>query len=141
MFIDEPAPSDPDGTTVTAIPARLLLASCAREAARQARQIALMDEAFGTALAPARSGGQGTPNSDALFHALRSRLQEIDRLRQEAQGLADVLHLLAAAPTETDVPTDRIRACTPLVALRDRLVQERMGTCHADRMEHTEPRL
>lgn len=122
MFIDEPTPSGIHVATTTAIPARALLRACAQEAERHARQIAFLDEAFGTAIAPAETSDDMPPQPDRLLQVLHRRLQQIDSLRQEAQGLAAILHLLASAPMEMDVPTDCIRTCTPLVALRDRLM-------------------
>ena len=124
MFIeDSPADLPPNTQVDSNISTRLLLAACAREADRQARKIAHLDMAFGQALEARRCGDlQSTPLA-SLPRTLAVNLQQIDRLRQEMQGLANVLDLLAHVPSmDGDLRSDLIRTCTPLVALRDRLL-------------------
>lgn len=123
MFIDEdPAPHpahDSSGAEVGVAP---LLIACAAEATRQAAEVARMDEGFGLALEASRRDGAGMP-APALGRELAASLQQIDRLRQETQGLARVLTLLARVTDRRGMlPVADVRACTPLVALQHRLL-------------------
>lgn len=82
-FDDSPAPPAP------AVPARQLLAACAGEAARLAGAIDRLDREMARLLREVDRPGT-VP-------------QQIDLLRQEAAGLAALLHLVAGAPTPDHV--------------------------------------
>lgn len=129
MFVDDRSigapPHIPDAA---AIPARRLLQACAREAWRQAAEAARLDAAFGDVLA-----ATGTPapdgTSQGLTRTISEKLQQIDRLRQETQGLAALLDHLAALPSlASPVSTDQLRSCVPLVTQQDRLMSPPVRT-------------
>lgn len=120
LFDDDPggvAAPDPMPLHVTA---DALLAACATEAAGQAQALHRLDAALGRAVTLARNGaGDGA----ALVAALTADLQHADRLRQEAEGLARALTLLAAVPMhDHHLTADQVRGCTPVVALQRRLL-------------------
>jgi hypothetical protein len=74
-------------TAVDLVPATVagMLTACSKEAARLAEAISRLDQLLSTILPP---GGQ-----------IPLAVQEIDLLRQEAEGLASVLRLVAFDPT------------------------------------------
>ncbi len=87
-----------------------ILAACVREADRHARALARMDKTVGAAL----ESGQG-----AIDH---KTLQELDLLRQEADGLARMLHLVTSMPSAGSlIDAASIARCVPLAAQRARL--------------------
>lgn len=113
-----------------ALPTRIgaadLLAACAAEAGRQAATMSELDTALGTALQMLRamiaSGEEGRGRA-TLVSALIADLQMADRLRQESEGLARALEMLAGLSSLNDqVPAEDIRACTPFAALQERLL-------------------
>lgn len=144
MFVDDGHDKAEDATCdpgEVAVPA--LLAACASEAERQAEGLRQLDAALGAALVAARrqtdprremrlhdgqfrDGGvlQGQELDErALVSALTADLQTTDRLRQEAEGLARILALIAGKPDRAGfLSTAEIRACTPLSAMRRRLL-------------------
>lgn len=106
------------------IPAATLLRSCAIEAERQARLLGELDSTLGAAIL-----GLGTAPDAERIARLRSvmisDLQLADRLRQESEGLARALDLVAAAPSLSDrVKVDAILARIPNAALRKRLLSQ-----------------
>ncbi|MBW7921842.1 MAG: hypothetical protein H3C51_07055 [Rubellimicrobium sp.] len=92
MIFADDDPVDPAAALPWGAPAdrRTLLAACADEARHLARALAGLDHALGRALA----SGAGPP----------AAAQALDRLRQEAEGLADVLALVAAGPADGRPP-------------------------------------
>lgn len=123
---DHPPCDDEEEVTAAAV-----LRSCAEEATRQAGAIARMDEAFGLALMAGQSTELDVPGpgpGPGMTRTLAASLQQVDRLRQEAEGLARVLSLLAQLPPRrTTLLPAELRACTPLVALQHRLLAGARG--------------
>lgn len=139
MFIlDDETEADEAPDLPTEIEPAALLAACAAEAERQAEGLRQLDAALGAALALARQpaadgdlntgpsgagAADGATHARALISALMSDLQKADRLRQEAEGLARALALLAGRPRSAGrVKADQVRSCTPVVALQNRLL-------------------
>lgn len=128
MFIDEDPSSPPAVAVPAALPARDLLAACAAEAERQAGIAARIDAALGAALAAVRQAAGGSsaapsPAAAAALAAGAADLQRADLMRQELAGLASALALLARHDSlETEIPILDILDCTPLGALRQRLL-------------------
>jgi hypothetical protein len=88
-----------------------VVAACVTEAHRHASALAKLDEAVGQSL----SQGSGT------FEPML--LQELDLLRQEAEGLARLLSLATSLPSaKTLIEYDAIEKCVPLAAQRVRLM-------------------
>jgi hypothetical protein len=123
MIIFDTDPCEPEAPPFPPdIPAATLLRSCALEAERQARLLGELDSTLGAAIL-----GLGTaPDADRIAR-LRSvmitDLQIADRLRQESEGLAHALDLVAAAPSLSDrVKVDALLARIPNAALRNRLL-------------------
>jgi hypothetical protein len=87
-----------------------ILAACVVEADRHAKALARMDTKVGAAL----ETGQV-----AIDH---KTLQALDLLRQEADGLARMLHLVTSMPSAASViDAASITRCVPLAAQRARL--------------------
>jgi hypothetical protein len=87
-----------------------ILAACVLEADRHAKALARMDTTVGAAL----EAGQA-----AIDH---KTLQALDLLRQEADGLARMLHLATSMPsTDAVIDAASIARCVPLAAQRARL--------------------
>ncbi|WP_235933408.1 hypothetical protein [Paragemmobacter ruber] len=143
----------------------VLLAACAAEAERQAADLRKLDAALGAALIAARRqsgagggkwppdwtadepGGEegakssgratdgGAPEAAALVPALVADLQLADQIRQEAEGLAKVLALLAGrGDSDGCLSAAQVRACTPVSALQRRLLAP-VGTCPPQRRD------
>lgn len=124
MFVEEADTIhvDDDALPVEVEPAALL-AACATEAERQANGLRQLDAALGAALALAQRPAADPAEGRALISALASDLQQADRLRQEAEGLARALALLANRPKGAGcLPADQVRGCTPILALQRRLL-------------------
>lgn len=120
MFIDEDDTGSDGGGGPEEIAARDVLAACAVESARQADVMARLDASIGSALAILRRQpeGQRSPPSDLVI-----ALQQADRLRQEMDGLAQVLALLSGLGSQGGtILASRVRACTPFRDLQDRLL-------------------
>jgi hypothetical protein len=118
MFEDDgtpdPVPTAP--TVASASSVHDLLAACAAEAKRQAAAMEDLDGLVGDVLM------RGAEAADP--HAL----QRLDLLRQEADGLARVLQLVASlAERGTKVDGTAVTACLPLAAQRARI------SAHGDR--------
>lgn len=129
MFVDDDHDTPPEDIALPVeIEAASLLAACAAEAERQSEGLRQLDAALGAALVLAQRpvGSPHGPNateSRALISALAADLQQADRLRQEAEGLARALALLANRPKGAGrLTADQIRRCTPILALQRRLL-------------------
>lgn len=150
---DGAGPTEEPFDTPEEVAPSVLLAACAAEAERQAADLRKLDAALGAALIAARrqsGAGFGCQPSDAgardrggaggaapsgravqgpsleepgLVPALVADLQLADQIRQEAEGLAKVLALLAGR-REGDgwFSAAQVRACTPVSALQRRLL-------------------
>ncbi|MEI6800833.1 MAG: hypothetical protein WCO04_16710 [Pseudomonadota bacterium] len=120
LFDDDPGGVSTPDPMPPHVTADALLAACAHEAAGQAQALHRLDAALGRAVAMARNGmGDGA----ALIAALTADLQNADRLRQEAEGLARALNLLATVQMRDHrLTVDQVRGCTPFVALQRRLL-------------------
>ncbi|OYU19954.1 MAG: hypothetical protein CFE34_02415 [Rhodobacteraceae bacterium PARR1] len=121
LFADDPGGTPLPDPLPADVRADDLLATCAAEAARQAQALHRLDAALGQTLAMVRAAaGQADAG---LVSALTADLQQADQLRQEAEGLAQALALLASLPRRPHLLTaDQVRACTPIVALQRRLL-------------------
>lgn len=105
-----------------------LLAACAAEAERQAEGLRDLDAALGAALVMARRPIGDATDARALMSALAADLQKADRLRQEAEGLARALALLAGRPKSAgNLKAEQVRGCTPILALQHRLLAPPAG--------------
>lgn len=124
MFIDDdPLDAAETVTPTDEIGAGALLAACVAEAERQAAALHQLDAALGAALVMARRPPGNAVDGAALISALAADLQQADRLRQESEGLARALALLARLPPPSGtVRADEVRRCTPFVALQQRLL-------------------
>lgn len=125
MILDEaeeyaPAARDLPDTIATGD----LLAACAVEAARQAQAFGGLDSSLSKAVALLRAAMSDKSQIDrSSLSVLIRDLQMADRLRQESEGLARTLALLAATPASMDrVSAADLRACTVLQALHLRLL-------------------
>ncbi len=122
LFADDPGGTlqpDPWPPDVTAGD---LLATCAAEAARQAQALHRLDTALAQTMAVLRAG----PGEAAVIRNLTAELQQADQVRQEAEGLARALALLARLPPRPErLSADQVRACTPFVALQRRFLTGR----------------
>lgn len=121
MFVDDSHDVEPEPLPVTTeTDARRLLLACAAEAERQAAGMQQLDAALGAAVTMARHPA----NAAALVSVLMTDLQKADLMRQELEGLSRALALLVAAPTpNTVLAAGSIRACTPLLAMQQRLLR------------------
>lgn len=125
LFDDDPGGASATDPLPTHVTADALLGACAREAAGQAQAIHQLDAALGRAVTMVR--GQAGDRA-ALIAALTADLQQADRLRQEAEGLARALRLLATVPMHDHrLTADQVRGCTPFVALQMRLLAGHSG--------------
>ncbi len=105
------------------IRARALLATCALEMRRQAQALAELDVALGALLQVLRAPSTMPSGDGALPGAVMRDLQRADHARQEVAGLAVVLDLLVGLGSLDDaIPSEHIRACSPLIALQNRLL-------------------
>lgn len=106
--VSDPAPTEaplPEARSV-----QDLLIACAAEAKRQAGAVQDLDGFVGSVL----MGGAAAADPQAL--------QRLDLLRQEADGLARVLQLVAAqAGHGTMIDGRAVMACLPLAAQRARI--------------------
>ena len=120
LFDDDPGVAAPPDLLPSHVSADALLAACVRAASGQAQALHKLDMALGQAVTMARHGvGDGA----ALIAALTADLQQADRLRQEAEGLARALHLLATVPMQGhQLTADQVRGCTPVASLQRRLL-------------------
>lgn len=111
MIIDDHSAGGPEEPlTGQRLTAADILAACVVEADRHAKALARMDTTVGAAL----ENGQV-----AIDH---KTLQALDLLRQEADGLARVLHLVTSMPsTGSVIDAASIMRCAPLAAQRARL--------------------
>jgi hypothetical protein len=126
MFIDEDHTASVECGGPDEIAVQQVLAACASEAIRQAHVMTGLDSSIGSALAILRQGREGQVRHPPA--GLVSSLQQADRLRQEMEGLAKVLALLADIGGQTGtVDASRIRACTPFRDLQERLLSR--GSC------------
>ena len=124
MFVDEvhPAPVEEFHLPAEIEPAALL-AACAAEAGRQAEGLRQLDAALGAALVLAQRPAADPAEARVLISALAADLQQADRLRQEAEGLARALALLSDRPKGAGrLTADQVRGCTPILALQRRLL-------------------
>ena len=117
---------DPHARTETAdipqdIAARDLLLAVSRELARQAARMADLDAAIGAVALLLRDGPVNGRHGGVQGH-LAARLQQADLLRQEMEGLVAIVELAIAQDPGSMVPTERLRSCTPLRDLCNRLV-------------------
>lgn len=137
MFVeDDHGPPLQESDLPVKVDPTALLAACAAEAARLATGLRQLDAALGAALvlaqrpngpAPPPGTGAGADASEArtLISALASDLQQADRLRQEADGLAQTLSLLVNRPKSAGPLTaDQVRGCTPVLDLQRRLLSQ-----------------
>ena len=105
------------------VTAQELLVACAAAMRRQAEGMGKMDVALGRVLEHLRAQAVSTGAASPIFTDVLVDLQRADQLRQEAEGLAKVLELVVRFGTvEGLVPTDALRACTPLAELQERLL-------------------
>lgn len=117
IFEDHSGPTAPAGAGAAGDDigdrtARDLLLACAREAERHAENLAAFDAAIGSRL---RDRQPELPPSD---------LQSLDLIRQEARGLARILHLVAnAADPGSTIAGVTLRGCLDLAAQRKRLAE------------------
>ena len=122
IFADEPESPCPGNADLPRhISARDLLAACAAELNRQAAALADLDAALGAVLlsAPCAAKGRAPVRGQDM-----AALQQTDRIRQEMEGLARALALVLKAGSLSDaLGGDEIAACTPVAALRDRLLR------------------
>ena len=99
-----------------------LLVACAAAMRRQADAMGKMDVALGKVLEHLRRPALPTGAAASICGSLMRDLQRADRIRQEAEGLAKVLEVVACSGTvEGSIPTDALRGCTPLAELQARL--------------------
>jgi hypothetical protein len=120
LFDDDPGGAAPPDPLPSHVSADVLLVACARVAAGQAQALNRLDAALGLAVTMAR---HGVGDSADLIAALTADLQQTDRLRQEAEGLARALHLLATVPMQGhQLTADQVRGCTPVASLQRRLL-------------------
>jgi hypothetical protein len=130
MFIDD----DHDEPFVAAlctpeVDVHHLLAACAAEALRQAKAVARLDDALGATLTNAAfpsdlasSDPATSPGPRAAPQAI-SALQHADLVRQEMNGLARALDLVVEFTSlGVKIPVQRVRDCTPLRGLQQRLI-------------------
>lgn len=117
IIVDTDGDAAPDLLEAADLPDRSghdLLVACAKEAGRHAAGLAGLDASLGAALA------NGAKDAKAFDPEL---LQRIDLLRQEAEGLAKLLGLLAELDTQSDmVDGPRIADCVPTAQQRHRLL-------------------
>lgn len=118
-----------DAWTPEDIGAQALLVACATEAARQARAMNQLDAVLGDALQTMSGAPHPVTSSPSSLSALIGGLQSADRLRQEIEGLAGVLELLASLDTlAVVIRAEQVRARTPLAALQQRLLVPQSST-------------
>lgn len=104
-------------------PAPDMLAASAAEAARIASALAGFDHALAGAMLAARQPGGAAP-----FGRLAAILQGIDLVRQEAEGLARLLHLLAGEQGDSPPPSaEALAGALTLEAQRLRLFAGRFA--------------
>jgi hypothetical protein len=109
--------------TPSEIVARDLLAACASEMRRQAGAMASLDTALGGVLDMFRGSSDPAGAKAQMSPALLAELQRADQLRQEMDGVARVLELLAGVESLIlAVGSETVCACTPLTDLRGRLL-------------------
>lgn len=105
------------------IRARALLAICAVEMRRQAQALAELDVALGVLLQVLRAPSALPSGDGALPSSVMRDLQRADHARQEVAGLAKALDLLVGVGSlDEAIPSDLIRACSPVIALQNRLL-------------------
>ena len=124
MFIDD----DPrDALAATDMPTRItardLLLACASEAWRQSAAAARLDAVLGASLGAMRSSGSAVSDRPEALAPLAGELQKADLLRQELEGLARTLALLANVRSfSASLTAEQVRLCAPLGELQGRLL-------------------
>lgn len=125
MIVIDDSPREATGARDGADAIRVsdLLASCAAEAGRLAAAVDRLDASMGAMLSDLARPPDAAEAGDAPVRILTRDLQETDRIRQELAGLARALELAATARSMSALlPAAQVRACTPLGALRNRLL-------------------
>lgn len=122
ILLDDDEQTPPLGDLPAGLPIRSLLAACAFEAAHLASALSDLDATLAAAIAasfpPPRAEGHG-----AAPNAMLRGLQNADRARQEAEGLAALLNRLAATgDLDGTLPADAVTACLPLLTQRRRII-------------------
>lgn len=103
--------------------ARKLLSACAAEMRYQSAAMNALDIALGEMLLSLRQAADGAGGEPRLPSALLRHLQRADHTRQEVEGIAQALSLLASTGSLDDIlPSDLVRDCSPVVALQRRLL-------------------
>lgn len=115
--------TQPDAPADRGIAAQDLLFACATEMRRQAAEMAALDAALGRLL-ELWNGSASQPGAQpGLLPSHLRDLQKADQLRQESEGLATILDLLAqAGGSLTTIRFEAIRAGTPLRDQQTRLL-------------------
>lgn len=107
-------PDRPRDAARTGLTGRHLLSACAGEAERHAAGLSGLDAALGAILS------EGRMRSDDLDPAL---LQQVDLLRQEANGLARLLRLIVESGVEDrEIDPSVLRDCLPTANQRHRVL-------------------
>ena len=124
IIICDAGDTQADAPADRGIAAQDLLFACATEMRRQAADMATLDAALGRLLELwNRSASQPGAQSGLLPSLLRD-LQKADQLRQEIEGLAAILDLLAqAGGSPATIQFEAIRAGTPLRDQQTRLLR------------------
>jgi hypothetical protein len=129
--------TSPDDPAAATIRAARLLSNCRQEADRLAGRIAALDQTMAQALGLLSDIGAATVTSQqaaqpagkgAVGMTLLSRLQELDLIRQEAEGLAAALQMACGAEggmSDRDIPLAGLDAALRLGTQRDRLTGSR----------------
>lgn len=105
------------------IAASALLEACAAEVRRQAADLAALDRALGVALAHLRRSDTPPLLDGAHLSVVMRELQGLDRLRQESEGLARTMALLARVQDLSQgISAQDLRGCTVMAALHARLL-------------------
>lgn len=106
------------------IAAQDLLSACATEMRRQAAEMAALDGALGRLLELWNRSASQPGAQPGLLPSLLRDLQKADQLRQEIEGLATILDLLAqAGGSPATIQFEAIRAGTPLRDQQTRLLR------------------
>lgn len=123
IFVANDTETAAPAETPSEIVARDLLAACASEMRRQAGAMASLDTALGGVLEIFRGSSDPAGAKAQMTPALLAELQCADQLRQEMDGVARVLELLAGLESLIlAVRSETVCACTPLTDLRGRLL-------------------
>lgn len=123
IFVANDTETAAPAETPSEIVARDLLAACASEMRRQAGAMASLDTALGGVLEILRGSSDPAGAKAQMTPALLAELQCADQLRQEMDGVARVLELLAGVESLIlAIGSETVCACTPLTDLRRRLL-------------------